>query len=146
MERKGLASVLPSEIKRFLTFAPARADIPVVIWFYGILLKALTLLWLGYGVTRAIMILGDKGPPEAFLVVMFQILAATILYFLGDGLCYGERNAVFSLAALSIVAIVIAAYALKFGYRLETGTLVGVIIILFFPPVFSGFRNLRKLD
>ena len=101
----------PSEWRKFLTFTRANPKVPIIIWFYGVLIKALTLLWLGYGVTRAIIILSEHGPPDVFLMVMFQILAATTLYLLGDGLCHGERTSVYGLAALCAVAIIIAIWS-----------------------------------
>jgi hypothetical protein len=142
MRRNGQTSEYPSEWQRFLTFAPANPDVPIVIWFYGILLKALTLIWLGYGVTRGVIILADHGPPEAFLLVMFQLLAATILYFLGDGLCHGEKNSIYGLTTLCAVTIIVAIYALKFGYHIEMRVLTGAIFLLFVPPIFSGFKNI----
>ena len=117
-----------------------------MIWFYGMLFKALTLTWLGYGVARGTLILIDHGPPEAFLIVMFQILAATIIYFLGDGLCNGERTSVFGLAMLFLTSIVVAVYSFKFGYHLDKGLLAGVITVLFIPPIISGIKNFKMLN
>ena len=82
-----------SDLRKFLTFTIANPKVPLIIWFWGILIKSLTIMWLVYCCCRGIMILVDQGPPEAFLMILLQTTAATILYFLGDGLCHGERSA-----------------------------------------------------
>ena len=135
----------PSEWEKFLSFTIANPKIPIVLWFYGILIKALTLMWLGYGAARGLVVLSEHGPPETFLMVLFQLLAAVILYFLGDGLCHGERLSVYGLATLCAVAIIIAIWSSKMGYRTEPWILTAAIVFLFVPPVFSGFKNIRLL-
>ncbi len=135
-----------SELRKFLTFTIANPKVPLIIWFWGILIKSLTIMWLVYCSCRGIMILADQGPPEAFLMILLQTTAATILYFLGDGLCHGERSAVYGLGALCILAILIAIASGRYGYHLQMGLLVSSIFLVFIPPLVSGFRNLKLLD
>jgi len=135
-----------SELRKFLSFTIANPKVPLIIWFWGILIKSLTIMWLVYCVCRGIMILVDQGPPEPFLMILLQTTAATILYFLGDGLCHGERSAVYGLGALCIVAILIAIASGRYGYHLQMGFLVSSIFLLFIPPLISGFRNMKLLD
>ena len=146
MQHNGQTSNFSSEWNNFWTLTISNPRVPLVIWFYGMLFKALMLTWLGYGAARGILILIDHGPPEAFLMVMFQILAATIIYFLGDGLSNGERTSILGLAALFLTTIVVAVYSFKFGYHIDKGLLISGIFFLFVPPIFSGLRNFRMLD
>jgi hypothetical protein len=136
----------PSELRKFLSFTIANPDVPIIVWFWGMLIKALTICWLGYAVCRGIMILIDQGPPELFLMVLFQATAATILYFLGDGLVQGEKSALWGLAALCGVAIIIAIASGRYGYQVQMGVLISVILLLFLPPLYSGIRNLKCLS
>ena len=135
-----------SELRKFLSFTIANPKVPLIIWFWGILIKSLTIMWLVYCCCRGIMILVDQGPPEPFLMILLQITAATILYFLGDGLCHGERSALYGLGALCIVAILIAVASGSYGYHLQMGILISSIFLVFIPPLISGFRNLKLLD
>ena len=136
----------PSELRKFLSFKIANPKVPLLIWFWGILIKALTILWLGYCVCVGLIILMEHGPPEPFLIILFQATAATILYFLGDGLCHGEKSALFGLGALCVVAIIIAIASGRYGYHLQMGLLISSSFIVFVPPRYSGFRDLELLE
>jgi hypothetical protein len=134
------------EVRKFLSFTIANPDVPIIIWFWGILIKSLTIIWLVYVICKGTIILIDHGPPEPFLIVLFQATAATILYFLGDGLCHGERSAVYGMGALCLVAILIAFASGRYGYHLQMGLVISAILLVFIPPIFSGFRNLKLLN
>ncbi len=142
---RGNSSGHSAELRKFLSFTISNPDVPIIVWFWGLLIKALTICWLVYAVCRGIIVLIDQGPPEAFLMVLFQLTAATILYFLGDGLVNGERSAVFGLGVLCGVAIIIAVASGSYGYHLQMGVLISAIFLVFLPPLYSGVRNLKLL-
>ena len=146
MRDNGQVSNAASEWSQFWTLTISTPRVPIMIWFYGMLYKALTLTWLGYGVARGVLILYEHGAPEAFLIVMFQILAATIIYFLGDGLCNGERTSVFGVGILFLTTIVIAVSAVRLGYHIDRALLAGAMTVLFVPPIVSGIKNFRVLS
>jgi hypothetical protein len=135
-----------SELRKFLSFTISNPKVPLLVWFWGILIKSLTILWLGYCVVVGLMILIEHGPPEPFLIILFQATAATILYFLGDGLCLGEKSAVYGLGALCIVAIIVAIASGRMGLHMQMGLLISSIFLLFVPPLVSGFRNMELLE
>ena len=120
-----------------LTGDPA---VPALVRVYGAIYQALGALSFVLNLVAGLLSLATGNAGGALLCLVY-IVVASVIFSLGKGLAYGERQAVYGLCVLAALALAIAVGVSVMGH-IEAGLIIaGIAVIAYAIPIPVAFRR-----
>ena len=117
-------------------FIPGKRRIPRLVRVYSTIIMAMSIVSVIVAVIVAV-ILGADSP----IGVLLQVPVAFVFYRLGRGLGNGERQAVYGISILGVLALLLAIGIMIAGSLVGGLVLLGFTVVFYAPPLLVAFRR-----